>query len=214
MKTLSIITAAMAGVALSATTSHAQMVSNGGGITPISSIYSGGAGSVSGSIDPSYSGTVGSTTQSGNLLSEVFLPGSGLTDPGIYTGVTFAYQVSETGNDFVDHISLSGFSLASVYIEYANSGMDTPAFASLTGGVLTIDFTPPGVQTGKTSDLVYVFTTSPYYAGNSATVDDGVSVNTTDLAPVPESNTIAAGALMLLPLGIGAIRAIRKERTA
>jgi hypothetical protein len=33
-------------------------------------------------------------------------------------------------------------------------------------------------------------------------------------APVPEASTVMAGALMLLPLGIGAVRALRKERTA
>lgn len=32
--------------------------------------------------------------------------------------------------------------------------------------------------------------------------------------PVPEASTVMAGALMLLPLGIGAIRALRKERSA
>lgn len=32
--------------------------------------------------------------------------------------------------------------------------------------------------------------------------------------PVPEASTVMAGALMLLPLGIGAIRAVRKERIA
>lgn len=33
-------------------------------------------------------------------------------------------------------------------------------------------------------------------------------------APVPEASTVMAGALMLLPLGIGALRALRKERVA
>jgi hypothetical protein len=32
--------------------------------------------------------------------------------------------------------------------------------------------------------------------------------------PVPEASTIAAGALMLLPFGIGAVRSLRRERTA
>jgi hypothetical protein len=33
-------------------------------------------------------------------------------------------------------------------------------------------------------------------------------------APVPEPATVVAGALMLLPLGVGAFRALRKERLA
>jgi hypothetical protein len=32
--------------------------------------------------------------------------------------------------------------------------------------------------------------------------------------PVPEPTTVLAGALMLLPLGIGAFRAVRKDRVA
>ncbi|HUZ07346.1 MAG TPA: hypothetical protein VMV89_07640, partial [Candidatus Paceibacterota bacterium] len=32
--------------------------------------------------------------------------------------------------------------------------------------------------------------------------------------PVPEASTVMAGALMLLPFGIGAIRSLRKERIA
>ena len=35
-----------------------------------------------------------------------------------------------------------------------------------------------------------------------------------DPTPLPEASTVMAGALMLLPLGIGAVRALRKERTA
>jgi hypothetical protein len=33
-------------------------------------------------------------------------------------------------------------------------------------------------------------------------------------APVPEASTMLAGALMLLPFGVGAIRSLRKERAA
>jgi hypothetical protein len=33
-------------------------------------------------------------------------------------------------------------------------------------------------------------------------------------APIPEASTMLAGAMMLLPFGIGAIRSLRKERTA
>ena len=33
-------------------------------------------------------------------------------------------------------------------------------------------------------------------------------------APVPEPTTLVAGALLLLPFGVGAIRSLRKERTA
>ena len=41
---------------------------------------------------------------------------------------------------------------------------------------------------------------------------DNVSLNA--VAPVPEPTTVLAGALMLLPFGVGAIRSLRKERAA
>jgi hypothetical protein len=46
-----------------------------------------------------------------------------------------------------------------------------------------------------------------YGTGGNVTVD-GVP----GTAPVPEASTVVAGALMLLPLGVGAIRALRKEK--
>lgn len=44
--------------------------------------------------------------------------------------------------------------------------------------------------------------------------DSSVDWSGSVLTPVPEASTVMAGALMLLPLGIGAIRAVRKERVA
>jgi len=201
---------AAAGLTLSAATSQAQMVQNNDvNVTP-SAIYSGSAGTVSFSQLANFN----TPPQTGTILSDVFNPGSGLTDPTGYTGITFAYQVSETGNDFVDTMSLGGFgSLSSVYVEYANSGFSAPTTVNFFNGILTIDFNPNAVLTGSKSDLIYVFTTANSYNVNVATADDGVSANTQDLAPVPEASTVMAGALMLLPLGIGAVRAIRKERT-
>jgi len=209
MKKLTLM-AAVSVIALCAASSQAQVVLNNNTPTGLTSVYGGAAGAVTASQNPGFS----NPPQIGNLLSQVYLPGSGLTDPSGYTGITFAFQVTETGSDFIDHISLSGFSLSSVYIQYASTGGVIPMSADLVKGVLTIDFTPNMVSTGQTSDLIYVFTTATAYSGNNATVDDGVSANTTDLAPVPEASTVMAGALMVLPLGIGAIRALRKERTA
>ncbi len=42
---------------------------------------------------------------------------------------------------------------------------------------------------------------------------DNMTINA-DNVPVPEPTTMLAGALMLLPLGVGAIRSLRKERAA
>ncbi|HTV63940.1 MAG TPA: hypothetical protein VMH30_15375 [Verrucomicrobiae bacterium] len=93
------------------------------------------------------------------------------------------------------------------------TGAGVPDYAQLAGDTLTIDLFP-NTPTGGSSDLIYVFTSADSYGVNGATADDGVSANTTDLAPVPEPSTVMAGALMILPLGFGAFRALRKERIA
>ena len=50
------------------------------------------------------------------------------------------------------------------------------------------------------------------YAGpTGATTTSSASLT---LTPIPEPSTVAAGALLLLPFGIGAIRSLRKDRTA
>lgn len=66
---------------------------------------------------------------------------------------------------------------------------------------------------GQAADLP---TASETIYGDAGTGQYGISgfvaFNVTP-SPVPEAPTIIAGALMLLPLGVGAIRAVRKERT-
>ncbi len=211
MKKLTLM-AATSVIALCAASSQAQVVLNNGTDVSITQAYSGVAGSAFASQNPSYANGI----QQGALLSQVYAAGN-LTAPSGYTGLTFAFQAHETGNDFIENISVSGFNLSSIYIQYASTGGVIPMSADLVKGVLTIDFTPNMViNSGNFSDLIYVFTTATTYGGNNASVDNSVSANTTDLAPtpVPEASTVMAGALMVLPLGIGAIRALRKERTA
>lgn len=69
-----------------------------------------------------------------------------------------------------------------------------------------------------TSTSESVAFTSSYFPGSGVwgILDDSVTWNNPPLipAPVPEASTIAAGALMLLPLGLGAFRALRRERVA
>ena len=61
---------------------------------------------------------------------------------------------------------------------------------------------------------VVVDTSATSWAGANANVQDNFAGNVPSLGPVPEPSTIVAGALMLLPFGIGAIRSLRKDRTA
>ena len=61
------------------------------------------------------------------------------------------------------------------------------------------------------SDLVAGTYTVSYSPGTSYTFLDNVSL---DATPVPEPPTIIAGALLLLPIGITILRALRQTRTA
>lgn len=94
--------------------------------------------------------------------------------------------------------------------------LDTTGVSNISGGGglvgNTIIWTFPFVYTG---DVSY---TSPNPPGTFDATAQDVSVNWTGgvLVPaaVPEASTIMAGALMILPLGIGAFRVLRKERMA
>ncbi len=210
MKKLITTLAAAGALASTVATSQAQIVANGGPLTPVTSPAVTGGSSI-GSQSPTFSDPT--LTQVGSLSSTV-LTGDGAFG---YTGYTFVYQVSETGSTTVNTISLDGYAaMASVYVAIVpSSGAGVPDFAQLSGGVLTIDLYP-NTPTGGSSDQIYVYTSANTFGVNGATADDGVSANTTDLAPaaVPEASTVMAGALMILPLGFGAFRALRKERIA
>lgn len=53
-----------------------------------------------------------------------------------------------------------------------------------------------------------------YYLTIQDTINGNIASGVTTLQVVPESSTIASAALMLIPLGIGAIRCLRGERRA
>jgi hypothetical protein len=61
--------------------------------------------------------------------------------------------------------------------------------------------------TGAINASSYFLTLEDHISGSEVSVD-------TTLTVVPESTTVIAAALMLLPLGIGAVRSLRKEQTA
>ena len=82
------------------------------------------------------------------------------------------------------------------------TGTPSSAFAYMDSTLLT-------GGTINSGNSTYYLTLEDVINGPSESTDATLRVSA-----VPEANTIAAGALMLLPLGIGAIRAIRKERVA
>lgn len=151
-------------------------------------------------------------------------------------GLIFIYQVVNNGIDPIDNVELTGFN-PNVVIgagSYSSltftstlgaspvAGTDstpgdpptTPYFLTENtfGGTATFENGDLGV--GGTSDFLVVLTDQPTWTGNNGQIQDSFSASGNILVPVPEANTIVAGALMLLPLGIGAVRALRKERVA
>ena len=195
-----------AGIASAATTSQATLVQVLDGALPISTSSATTADTVSGTpLQTMFS----NPPQVGNLTSYV-MSGDALNP--FAGGLTFAYVVSETGSTVVDSLSLVGYGgLSSVYFGYSGSGIN-PYNISLDQGVVTIDFT--GLSNGNSSSTLFVYTSATSSADNIGNVNDGAVASSGLLAPVPEPTTIAAGALMLLPFGIGALRSLRKDQIA
>jgi hypothetical protein len=207
-----ILAAAAVGLGLSAATSQASLNINSGGTL-------GGLSQIT-STTQNYSDISGSLDLAGTLTSAVYSGVNGLT----LGGDTFVYTLAESGapgvNDVVDSLSLTGFAgtTYSVYYITPTGSQISPAGTynvAPSTGVITLLFNQ-NLTAGQGFSQIVLYDSSPTYAPNLAAVLDTLSANTADLAPapVPEASTVMAGALMLLPLGIGAVRAIRKERTA
>lgn len=142
--------------------------------------------------------TVNYTTD-GTPLSIIY----GVTeDSGLYT---YTYDLSST-------VNLSSFTLAAFTdsIIITGVGVDS-AYAAVNANTVVWDW-----KDQSTSEDVSF--TSDYAPGNYpfSVNDDSISWDSPPTvaapAPVPEASTVMAGALMLLPFGVGAIRSLRKER--
>jgi len=145
-------------------------------------------------------------------------------------GLTFVFQImnAATAPDAISTATFTTFP-ASVIIgtgtaassaffggpAFGVAGTQNFAYSGVTpGGAAT--FTTPSLQflnQGATSYLLYIQTDVTSVAGGTGLEQDNFQAVGATLAPIPEPTTIAAGALMLLPLGIGAMRSLRKDRT-
>jgi hypothetical protein len=160
-------------------------------------------------------------TDTGTLNSFVYA--AGVDSANTLGGLTFVYVLSVNSNPSlllgelqIGSTSSHSFWGSSVLMGFYPSSVVDPASGSLNlDAVLNFKWSPESTQPG--TYYVVVGTAMKAYEDSTATIQDGgVSQNMTILAPaaVPEASTVMAGALMLLPLGIGAVRALRKERTA
>lgn len=82
------------------------------------------------------------------------------------------------------------------------------------GNSESLDFDPFGTQLGYDANLndTYDFTLEALMDGTSIGSSSITVVAGTGASPVPEASTFMAGALMLLPFGIGGVRAIRRKQ--
>ena len=219
MKTYkTIIAMVAAGLACSAVTSQATMatLTPGTGV-PAASVAGtsvAGTGSGGGTLFDSMSAQNFSYNgNTGSIATSVYT--SDANNP--LGGLTFVYTLIVTGGD-ISSVALNGFGPASmVAVGYGLSSSGIISAESFTtSGVVNFSFQNAITPAIGGAQYLVVGTSLNKDAANGAGFLDGGTFPTLTpiLAPVPEPSTVVAGALMLLPFGIGAIRSLRKDRTA
>jgi len=203
-----------AGLACSAATSKATLtqISNPGGSVssvPTSTPTFGALIADTGALGYSF----GFGADTGTIDTKVYASD---TESGALSGYAFVYTVSVTAGDLAI-FSPNGFGgLSSVAVGSISGSVPLVMDWSSGNGVVDVIFKDSAGGTALTGTAtVIVDTTATSYSPNLASLTDNAPPgDTTILAPVPEPTTVVAGALMLLPLGIGAVRSLRKERIA
>lgn len=209
-----IIGVAVAAMVLSAVSSKAQLNLTGG--------------SVVGSLTKQE--LTGVSPPSNLAVNDGYVSSWVITDPTVDSqGLIFVYQVINNGPDAVDNAEFTGFVSSQV--------VGTGSFATETGLALTGSSTPSSsgnfpneltygdtatfeggdLHTGNSvSDFLVVDTDVKSFYENYGQMEDNFSAqgNTLSPAAVPEANTVVAGVLMLLPLGLGAVRILGKRSLA
>jgi len=216
-----IIAIVAVGVACAAATSQAAVTplspvlgGTTGGTPPLDTIY---GAAVAPEMQSTFTHTDGGGTVTGTLDSWVYAGGN--TAPAGYQGYEFVYQlIAAAGSDSLEHLVLNGFGGVPIAVAIsAGGGTITPGNASRlpNSDQITWDYTFPNqIPAGDESYLMIVYTSLSSFGSSVATVQDGTAANDIRIyAPVPEPTTVMAGALMLLPLGVGAVRALRRDRT-
>jgi hypothetical protein len=216
MKTYNkIIALVAAGLACSAITSHAALapLANGGSAVPPATTPIFGA--LLASTTQSYS--FGGGTDTGTIESLVYA--SDTQAANTLGGYAFEYIVKVTTGD-IAALNLNGFGgIASLLVGYVvgpTPGTSiAPATIGLATGIVNVHFvTGTPLTAGQTSTILIDTAVNTYGANNTGIQDNFPDGGAVIYAPVPEPTTIAAGALMLLPFGIGALRSLRKDRVA
>jgi len=213
MKTYNkVIAAVVAGIVCSAVTSQAALTTltpgNIGGAAATGYTEAGTQLTTTGPI--AY--TFGATSEDTGFVTTTVYNNDANNTVGGLSGLVFLYTVQITGGD-ITGMSLNGAWLGTIGIASVTGSFQNIGNYNYKANGASINL---GWAGGSVGTLQFVIDTSATaWEGSIASLQDSApdgSVNI--LSPVPEPATIAAGALMLLPLGIGAVRSLRKERTA
>ena len=121
-------------------------------------------------------------------------------------GLTFVYQVTETGSDLVSELGLNGFAGIGPQVDVGyNTAVSAVAPSDAywtTGGTVNFNFVPNNVTSRyNPSDHLIVNTTATSFSESSASVQNQVTADTYDLAPVPEPTTMIAARCRCFRLG-------------
>jgi len=140
--------------------------------------------------------TFGTVVQQGNNLavfSYVIPSGDAITSATLQLNTFRAEYNNLSGQSFVN-VYINGDLLGDFSAPYPGSNLQIAIpgadLSSLTGGTATVTWSIP---------------TDEYYAGEQAVGFNGATL-TMNASAVPEPTTIVAGALMLIPFGVGAVR--------
>jgi hypothetical protein len=200
-----IIGVAFAGLMLAATTSQASL--------SLTSETTSGQ-TLSGQAASLFTST---GTQIGTSWSQNYSVGSGSsTDAGTFVTSVYSYN---GGDLFVYAVTLSAGDLSGITASSFSgpvsgaSSVGTTSFVNNNGGVI---FDLGGASViGTTYDFA-VWTPDTIIVPGQVGIKDDTTANEASLSAtaVPEASTVMAGMLMILPLGVGAFRALRKERMA
>ena len=138
-------------------------------------------------------------------LASVSSPNGSLSGLGL--DATWSSSQSLQINNYLAASGLNDVSLPFTSFTIDPSSVTLGSAGFVGNGTYTLDLTGSSTATssGSPGSLFY---------GWYGNVGGDLEVDYNYTAPVPEPSTIFAGALLLLPLGVGAVRSFRKQRIA
>ncbi len=207
-KSIAMVVTGLACSALTSTAALSPLTPGGAGVTPPAIGSLAGGTQVGTTLTSTYS--FGSGADQGTIQSLVY---SGVT-ANTLGGLTFAYIITVTAGD-ISAVGLSTFPLANILVGTIAGGTASSSADFTAGGTVNFHWVPSVLTAGTPTEVIVGTSATGYQVGAAVPLDTYPgSVGVPAYVPVPEPTTVVAGALMLLPFGMGAIRSLRKDRTA